>query len=71
MKKDQIVKGDTLDTFFDYPKKIANAEIRESEDFAESFSNYFWHPLWLQENAPNRFKIIDALIKTYLKKSKL
>lgn len=66
MKKDQEVNKDKLDTFFKYPIKIANDQLRECEDFAESFSNYFWRPLWLQEKAPNRFKSIDDLVKTYL-----
>lgn len=66
MEKDQDTQKDSMDTFFSYPMKISNSKIRESEDFAESFSNYFWHPLWLQERAPTRFKVIDALMKTYL-----
>jgi len=66
MKKDQAIRKDTLDTPFDYPAKIKDDNLREAEDFAESFSNYFWRPEWLQEKAPVRFKIIDGLVKAYL-----
>lgn len=66
MAEDQKLRKDSVDTFFDYPKKIADSFLREDEDFAESFSSYFLKPLWLQEIGPTRFKVIDTLVKAYL-----